>query len=118
MHACETMGAATVICTDKTGTLTKNRMSLGESHIIGMKGDRFDDSEVSRLMQENIALNSTAFLNYSDKKKVRVVGNPTEGALLLWLFDNSIDFARIRDEAKIVSQLPFTTKYKYMATVV
>ena len=118
MHACETMGAATVICTDKTGTLTKNRMSLGESHIIGMKSDRFDDSETSRLMQENIALNSTAFLNYSDKKKVRVVGNPTEGALLLWLFDNSIDFARIRDEAQIVSQLPFTTKYKYMATVV
>lgn len=118
MHACETMGAATVICTDKTGTLTKNRMSLGESLIYGLKGGRLDDSEVGHLMVEGIALNSTAFLDYSDKQKVKVIGNPTEGALLLWLFDNSVDFVRIRDNANILNQLPFTTKYKYMATVV
>ena len=117
MHACETMGAATVICTDKTGTLTKNRMSLGDSFILGLKEGRLDDSMAGLLMKENIAVNSTAFLDYSDKKKVKVVGNPTEGALLLWLFDNSVDFVRIRDNSQIVKQLPFTTRYKYMATV-
>lgn len=118
MHACETMGAATVICSDKTGTLTKNRMSLGDSLIYGLKDGHVDDSEVGHLMAEGIALNSTAFLDYSDKQKVKVIGNPTEGALLLWLFDNNVDFVRLRDNASIVSQLPFTTKYKYMATVV
>ena len=118
MHACETMGAATVICTDKTGTLTKNRMSLGDSFIYGLKDGQLDDSLASQLMEEGIAVNSTAFLDYSDLKKVKVIGNPTEGALLLWLFDNNVDFVRIRDNAKIVRQLPFTTRYKYMATVV
>ncbi len=118
MHACETMGAATVICTDKTGTLTKNRMSLGDSLIFGLKNSRIDDSYTGRLVAEGIAVNSTAFLDYSDKQKAKVIGNPTEGALLLWLFDNNVDFVRIRDKAKIVSQLPFTTKYKYMATIV
>ena len=118
MHACETMGAATVICTDKTGTLTKNRMSLGEKCFFGLKDQRLDHSEVARLLEEGIALNSTAFLDFSDKNKVKVIGNPTEGALLLWLLDNSVDYIRIRDNVKIIKQLPFTTKYKYMATVV
>ena len=118
MHACETMGAATVICSDKTGTLTKNRMSLGDCLIYGLRDGQLDDSEVAHLMAEGIAVNSTAFLDYSDQKKVKVIGNPTEGALLLWLFDNNVDFVRIRDNTKIVKQLPFTTKYKYMATVV
>ena len=118
MHACETMGAATVICTDKTGTLTKNRMSLGDSLFFGLQNGQIDDSEVGRLLVEGIAVNSTAFLDYSDKKKVKVIGNPTEGALLLWLFDNNVDFVRIRDDVKLVSQLPFTTRYKYMASVV
>ena len=118
MHACETMGAVTVICTDKTGTLTKNRMSLGDSLIFGLKDGRIDDSYTGNLMAEGVAVNSTAFLDYSDKQKVKVIGNPTEGALLLWLFDNNVDFVRIRDNAKIVKQLPFTTRYKYMATVV
>ncbi len=118
MHACETMGAATVICSDKTGTLTKNRMSLGDCFIYGLRNGQLDNSEVGQLMAEGIAVNSTAFLDYSDKQKVKVVGNPTEGALLLWLFDNNVDFNRMRDNTKIVKQLPFTTKYKYMATVV
>ena len=118
MHACETMGAATVICTDKTGTLTKNRMSLGEKHFYGLRNQKLDHSEVAHLMEEGIALNSTAFLDFSDKKKVKVIGNPTEGALLLWLLDSNVDYIRIRDNVKIVKQLPFTTKYKYMATVV
>lgn len=118
MHACETMGAATVICTDKTGTLTKNRMSLGECMIFGLPEGQLDGSETAWLMEQGIAINSTAFLDYSDRQKVKVVGNPTEGALLLWLFDNNVDFAVARDQAQIVKQLPFTTKYKYMATVV
>lgn len=118
MHACETMGAATVICTDKTGTLTKNRMSLGDSCIFGLMNGQLDGSEVAQLMEEGIAVNSTAFLDFSDAKKVKVIGNPTEGALLLWLFDNNVDFVRIRDNVKIIKQLPFTTRYKYMATVV
>lgn len=118
MHACETMGAATVICTDKTGTLTKNRMSLGDSLVFGLREGRIDGSYVGRLIAEGVAVNSTAFLDYSDKQKVKVIGNPTEGALLLWLFDNNVDFVRIRDNAQIVKQLPFTTRYKYMATVV
>lgn len=118
MHACETMGAATVICSDKTGTLTKNRMSLGDSLIYGLPNGQIDDSEVGHLMSEGIAINSTAFLDYSDRQKVKVIGNPTEGALLLWLFDNNVDFVKIRDDVQIVKQLPFTTKYKYMATVV
>ena len=118
MHACETMGAATVICSDKTGTLTKNRMSLGDSLIYGLPNGHIDDSEVGHLMAEGIAINSTAFLDYSDQQKVKVIGNPTEGALLLWLFDNNVDFVKIRDDVQIVKQLPFTTKYKYMATVV
>ena len=118
MHACETMGAATVICTDKTGTLTKNRMSLGDSCIFGLMNGQLDGSEVAQLMEEGIAVNSTAFLDFSDAKKVKVIGNPTEGALLLWLFDNNVDFVRIRDNVKIIKQLPFTTRYKYMATIV
>ena len=118
MHACETMGAATVICSDKTGTLTKNRMSLGDCLIYGLKNGVPDDSLAGQLMAEGIAINSTAFLDYSDQQKAKVIGNPTEGALLLWLFDNNVDFVRIRDNTKIVKQLPFTTKYKYMATVV
>lgn len=118
MHACETMGAATVICTDKTGTLTKNRMTLGANCIYGMKDGQLDDSEAAKLMIEGIAVNSTAYLDYSDHKKTKVIGNPTEGALLLWLFDNNVDFVRIRDNAQIVKQLPFTTRYKYMATVI
>ena len=118
MHACETMGAATVICTDKTGTLTKNRMSLGDSRFFGLRNGLLDNSEVAKLIKEGIAVNTTAFLDYSDKQKVKVVGNPTEGALLLWLFDNSVDFVLIRDNAQIVKQLPFTTKYKYMATII
>ncbi len=118
MHACETMGAATVICSDKTGTLTKNQMSLGASRIFGLQDEQLDDSEAGRLMKEGIAVNSTAFLSFSDQQKVKVVGNPTEGALLLWLFNNNVDFAYIRDNKEIVKQLPFTTRYKYMATVV
>ena len=118
MHACETMGAATVICTDKTGTLTKNQMHVGESLFCALPDGCLDETAASHLVEESIALNSTAYLDYSDGAKVKVVGNPTEGALLLWLFEQNVDYVKLRDEALIVKQLPFSTKYKYMASVV
>ena len=118
MHACETMGAATVICTDKTGTLTKNQMNVSDFVIYGLKDNALDDSKISHLIKEGIALNSTAFLDFTDGKKAKAVGNPTEAALLLWLFKNNVDYIEIRDNAQIVKQQPFSTKHKYMATVV
>lgn len=106
MHACETMGAITVICTDKTGTLTQNQMRVHE-----MKSYRPESDEV---LAEGIAANSTAFLDTEGK----VIGNPTEGALLLWLRDRGIDYAALREKSPMVDQLTFTTERKFMATLV
>ncbi len=106
MHACETMGAITVICTDKTGTLTQNQMRVHE-----MKTYRPESDEI---LAEGIAANSTAFLDAEGK----VIGNPTEGALLLWLRDRGIDYAELRDKRPMVDQLTFTTERKFMATLV
>lgn len=118
MHACETMGAATVICTDKTGTLTQNKMSVSEFKIYGLHDNKLDDSQTSMLVKEGISMNSTAFLDFSDKQDAKAVGNPTEAALLMWLFKQNVDFISYRDTTKIVKQMPFSTKYKYMATIV
>ena len=110
MHACETMGAATVICTDKTGTLTQNRMQVHEANF-------FAGDSVDSLVAEGIAVNSTANLN-RDEGTVKTIGNPTEAALLLWLDRQGVDYLPLRDGAKMVSQLTFSTERKYMATVV
>ena len=118
MHACETMGASTVICTDKTGTLTQNRMSVNEFKIYGLHDSHLDESQTSLLIKEGIAMNSTAFLDFTDKKEAKAVGNPTEAALLSWLFKQNIDYISYRDHTRIVKQMPFSTKYKFMATVV
>ena len=118
MHACETMGAATVICTDKTGTLTQNRMSVSQFNIYGLHDNKLDDSQTSSLIKEGIAVNSTAYLDFSDKREAKAVGNPTEAALLLWLFRQNIDYIQYRDHSTLLKQLPFSTKYKFMATVV
>ncbi|MBR6847226.1 MAG: calcium-translocating P-type ATPase, PMCA-type [Bacteroidales bacterium] len=118
MHACETMGAVTVICTDKTGTLTQNRMSVSDFKIYGLHDNKLDDSQTSFLIKEGIAINSTAFLDFSDKQEAKTVGNPTEAAMLNWLFKQNIDFISYRDHTKIVRQVPFSTKYKFMATFV
>lgn len=118
MHACETMGATTVICTDKTGTLTQNQMSVEETQFYGLANQALGTDETSRLIKEGIALNSTASLDLSNPDKPVVLGNPTEGALLLWLRNNGIDYRNLKDNANIVEELPFSTERKYMAAVV
>ena len=117
MHACETMGAATVICTDKTGTLTENRMQVHETLFYALDGGRLVGDEYSALVKEGIAVNSTANLN-KEGGVVKTIGNPTEAALLLWLDAQGEDYAALRSEAVVVSQLTFSTERKYMATVV
>ena len=109
MHACETMGATTVICTDKTGTLTQNRMQVYKADFFGNPSDD--------VVYEGIAVNSTAQLDLS-KPKAEVLGNPTEGALLLWLLERGVDYRKLRDSVTRVEELPFSTERKYMATVV
>lgn len=117
MHACETMGAATVICTDKTGTLTQNRMQVHETNFMSLKNQKLGDDETSSLVKEGIAVNSTANLNI-EESEVKTIGNPTEAALLLWLNANGVDYQPLRKGAEVVSQLTFSTERKYMATVV
>lgn len=109
MHACETMGATTVICTDKTGTLTQNQMQVYKADFFGHPSDQ--------VIYEGIAANSTAQLDVSKEKPV-VLGNPTEGALLLWLRERGVDYTTLRENAAHLEELPFSTERKYMATVV
>lgn len=110
MHACETMGAITVICTDKTGTLTQNLMQVHEAQV---------DESNPELVAESIAVNSTAFLEEkAEGEKPSGVGNPTEVALLLWLNGNGADYISLRENAHTVNQLTFSTERKYMATLV
>lgn len=113
MHACETMGAATVICTDKTGTLTQNRMQVHEANFFALDAS----STIASVVKEGIAVNSTANLN-KEAGEVKTIGNPTEAALLLWLDDRGDDYVALRNGAKVLSRLTFSTERKYMATVV
>ena len=118
MHACETMGATTVICTDKTGTLTQNQMSVNDISSFALPKKVLDNGNVSKLFVESIAINTTAFLDLSDANKPKVIGNPTEGALLLWLHSQNVNYLQYRDDLKLYQQVPFSAKYKFMATVV
>ncbi|MGN1213811.1 MAG: HAD-IC family P-type ATPase, partial [Bacteroidaceae bacterium] len=111
LHSCETMGATTVICTDKTGTLTQNRMKVNSMKI-------FNTNVPHELICEGIAVNSTASIDFTQADKPQVMGNPTEGALLMWLINNGTDYRTIRNSTSVVEELPFTTERKYMATVV
>ena len=117
MHACETMGATTVICTDKTGTLTQNRMQVHEANFFALECGLSANDSVASLVKEGIAVNSTANLN-REEGAVKTIGNPTEAALLLWLDKEGVDYLPLREGAKAVSQLTFSTERKYMATVV
>lgn len=120
MHACETMGAITVICTDKTGTLTQNLMQVHEPNFYGLKdGGKLADDDISRLIAEGISANSTAFLEETGKgEKPKGVGNPTEVALLLWLNSQKRNYLELREGARVLDQLTFSTERKFMATLV
>jgi len=109
LHACETMGAVNVICTDKTGTLTQNKMKVVEA----FTPEEETTNEGKQRLAEAIAVNSTAELD-GDKG----IGNPTEAALLLWLKSQASDYNQLRKGASIVSQMPFTTEKKYMETTI
>ena len=107
MHACETMGATTVICTDKTGTLTQNKMQVKECTF----------GKLTLELAEGIAVNSTAALDFSESQP-RPIGNPTEGALLLWLHTNKYDYRRLKEASNTKNEIPFSTERKYMSTTV
>ena len=113
MHACETMGAVTVICTDKTGTLTQNKMQVAELYSFHGQDAGGKQQEASQALISNMALCSTAELDGQE-----VIGNPTEGALLLWLRAQGIDFGKLRSEAEVVDEEPFSTERKYMRVTV
>ena len=120
MHACETMGAVTVICTDKTGTLTQNQMQV--QHTCFPAGQH---PHWMALMAEGVSVNSTAFLHTPSHAAGadaqchnQGVGNPTELALLGWLQGQGFDYLALRQAAEVIDQLPFSTERKYMATLV
>ncbi|NDV82198.1 calcium-translocating P-type ATPase, PMCA-type [Bacteroides sp. 51] len=137
MHASETMGAITVICTDKTGTLTQNQMQVYEPKFYGLKnGSELTEDITSQLIVEGISANSTAFLEDNSTPTAphgnlaapsqdnlaaapcRGVGNPTEVALLLWLHAKGFEYLTLRENASIIDQLTFSTERKFMATIV
>lgn len=120
MHACETMGAITVICTDKTGTLTQNLMQVHEPNFYALKnGGQLGDDDISKLVAEGISANSTAFLEETaEGEKLKGVGNPTEVALLLWLNSQNRNYLELREDAQVLDQLTFSTERKFMATLV
>lgn len=119
LHACETMGATTVICTDKTGTLTKNQMTVMEFEELGGKDDGQKTTDngqrINEAFAKSIAINSTAELTEEDGE-IRRIGNPTECALLMWIQSMGYDYKNYRKNSKIVDQQPFSTETKFMAT--
>lgn len=118
MHACETMGATTVICTDKTGTLTQNQMQVYKTNFFNLNEKELANDEISNLIKESISVNSTAYLDFSESDKIKTLGNPTEAALLLWLNSKNVNYLDIREDVQVIDQLTFSTERKFMATLV
>lgn len=117
IHACETMGAATVICTDKTGTLTRNQMSVAATDFFSLKDQKLGNDHLSNIIEEGIALNTSAHLDITNPEKIKAIGNPTEGALLLWLRGQGKDYMELRSNAEVIDVLTFSTERKFMATL-
>lgn len=119
MHACETMGAITVICTDKTGTLTQNLMQVHEPNFYGIKmAVTCLMTILAHLSQKESAPIQQLFLKNQPMEKPKGVGNPTEVALLLWLNKQGRDYLQLREQAHVLDQLTFSTERKFMATLV
>jgi Ca2+-transporting ATPase len=123
MHACETIGAATVICTDKTGTLTMNQMRTHGIHVPALVDKatstlmtEWKEQPVGKLLMEALSVNSTAHLS-KEKDEVTAVGNPTEAATILWLHEQGVDYASWRVRFRTIRQWTFSTERKYMGTL-
>ena len=118
MHACETIGAATVICSDKTGTLTQNQMQVKQAHFPSLDRTLLPVGEAAqKLIAEAISANSTADLEKHPNRPIKPIGNATEGALLLWLESQNVDYIPYRTGFEIEAQIPFSTHHKYMGTM-
>ena len=114
MHACETIGAATVICSDKTGTLTQNQMQVKDVNFPSLNGSV---EEAQKLIAEAMSVNTTADLEIVSDTPPRPIGNATEGSLLLWLKVKDEDYLTYRNQFEIKERVPFSTEKKYMATL-
>lgn len=118
MHACETIGAATVICSDKTGTLTQNRMVMNSVHFTALPDGKLKKTlgtDIEKIIAESIAANSTANLSRA-ADGITTLGNPTEGAALLWLEEQGIDYLALRQEFTLEKQWTFSTERKMMGS--